>query len=243
VAPTDAGTHLLSRVQPALGDVRDAIDQIVSMRDRPAGRVRLVVSPLAAALVLGPKLGSFARAYPDVLLEVTTQADRVDLVKGGFDAGIQLGEYVERDMIAVRVSPDHRAAIVASPKYFKLNPKPVTPRDLPRHRCINFRRGESGLYRWEFEKGRQSLSVAVTGSVVVDTADLLVRAALDGVGLAFTFEKQVVHYLAKGTLIRVLEDWCPPFPGYFLYYPSRRHQPAALTALIETLRLPSSRRS
>lgn len=237
VAPTEAGEQLMSRLQPALGDVRDALEHIVGLRDRPAGRVRLVVSPMAAALVLAPQIGAFADAFPDVVLDITTEADRVDLVAGGFDAGIQLGEYVERDMVAVRVSPDHRAAIVGSPRYFETRPRPTSPRDLPRHRCINFRRGSLGLYRWEFDKGGQSLSVAVTGSVVVDSADLLVRAALDGAGLAFGFEAHVAPYLASGELIRVLDDWCPPFAGYFLYYPSRRQQPAALSALIARLRL------
>jgi DNA-binding transcriptional LysR family regulator len=237
VAPTDAGEQLMARLRPALGDIREALEQLVGLRDRPAGRVRLLVSPLASALVLAPRIGPFAEAYPDVVLEITTQAEPVDLVAGGFDAGIQLGEYVARDMIAVRVSPDHRAAIVGSPRYFETHTRPASPRDLPNHRCINFRRGSSGLYRWEFEKEGQSLSVAVSGSVVVDSADLLIRAALDGAGLAFGFEAHVAPHLESGALVRVLEDWCPPFPGYFLYYPSRRQQPAALSALIETLRM------
>ena len=237
VAPTEPGEQLIARLQPALGDVRDALDQLVGLRDRPAGRVRLVVSPMAATLVLASRIAEFSRAYPDVVLDITTDADRVDLVAGGFDAGIQLGEYVARDMVAVRVSPDQRAAIVGSPAYFETHPKPASPRDLPHHRCINFRRGRLGLYRWEFDKDGQSLSVAVNGSVIVDSADLLLRAALDGAGLAFGFEAHVAPYLASGALIRVLEDWCSPFPGYFLYYPSRRQQPAALSALIAMLRL------
>jgi DNA-binding transcriptional LysR family regulator len=237
VAPTDAGEQLMARLRPALGDIREALDQLVGLRDRPAGRIRLLVSPLASTLVLAPRIGPFAEAYPDVVLEITTQAEPVDLVAGGFDAGIQLGEYVARDMIAVRVSPDHRAAIVGSPRYFETHTRPVSPRDLPNHRCINFRRGSSGLYRWEFEKDGQSLSVAVSGSVVVDSADLLIRSAVDGAGLAFGFEAHVAPHLENGALVRVLQDWCPPFPGYFLYYPSRRQQPAALSALIETLRM------
>lgn len=237
VAPTDAGEEFMNRLQPAFKDVRDAVDQLAGLRDRPAGRVRLVVSPMAAALVLGPKIGAFAASYPDVVLDVSTAADQMDLVAGGFDAGIQLGEYVERDMVAVRVSPDHRAAIVASPAYFATRPRPASPRDLPQHRCINFRRGDSGLYRWEFERDGQPLSVAVSGSTIVDTADLLVRAAIDGAGLAFGFEAHVAPHLASGALVRVLEEWCPPFAGYFLYYPSRRQQPAAMSALIQSLRL------
>lgn len=237
VAPTEAGDQLLARLQPALGDVREALEVLAGLRDRPAGRVRVAVSPVAAALVLAPKIGEFARNHPEITLEVATVPDRVDLVAGRFDAGIQLGEFVERDMIAVRVSPDQRAAIVGSPAYFATHAMPESPRELTMHRCINFRRGESGLYRWEFERDGHPLSVAVEGSVVVDNLDLLVRAALDGAGLAFAFEQHVVPQLASGALVRVLEDWCPPFPGYFLYYASRRQQPRALAALIDALRI------
>jgi DNA-binding transcriptional LysR family regulator len=140
-------------------------------------------------------------------------------------------------MIAVRVSPDQRAAIVGSKEYFAAHAKPKSPRDLTRHRCLNFRHGSAGLYRWEFDKGTQSLAVAVEGPLIVDDAELLIRAAIEGVGLAFMLEEQAAPHLASGALVRVLEDWCPPFAGYFLYYPSRRQQPAALTALIDTLRL------
>jgi DNA-binding transcriptional LysR family regulator len=189
-------------------------------------------------MVLAPKLVRFARDYPDVAVDLTTtEESRVDLVGSGFDAGIHLGEFIERDMIAVRVSRDQRAAIVGAPSYFALHPQPKSPRDLPAHRCINFRHGSSGVYHWEFDKGRKSLSVVVTGPLTVDDVDLLIRAALDGIGLAFALEDHVAPHLASRALVRVLEDWCPPFAGYFLYYPSRRQQPAALSALIETLRL------
>jgi DNA-binding transcriptional LysR family regulator len=238
VAPTEAGERLIGRLRPALGDVGSVLDEIVGLRDRPAGRVRLVVSPLAATMVLAPKLGAFAQAYPDVVLDVTTTNEmRLDLVAGHFDAGIHLGEFIERDMIAVRVSPDQRAAIVGAPKYFESQPKPKSPRDLTKHRCLNFRHGADETYRWEFDKGKQSLAVAVDGPLVVDDVQLLIRAAIDGVGLTFLMEEQAAPYLATRQLVRVLEDWCEPFAGYFLYYPSRRQQPAALSALIDTLRL------
>lgn len=238
VAPTDAGEQLLARLRPALDDVQGALDQISSLRDRPAGRVRLLVVRFAAMTVLGPKLGQFARDYPDVVLDVTTTGDtRADLVAGRFDAGIHFGEFLEQDMIAVRVSRDHRPAIVGSPGYFASHPRPESPHDLTSHRCINFRHGSDGVYRWELEKGDQSLTVAVDGPLIVDDVDLMIRAAIDGVGLAFASEEHVAPHLASGALVRVLEDWCPPFPGYFLYYPSRRHQPAALSALIQALRL------
>lgn len=238
VAPTDAGEQLIARLSPALSDIRGALDHVTGLRDRPAGRIRVVASPIAGAMVLAPRLAQFAREYPDVVLEVTTTTEsRFDLVARGFDAGLHLGEFIERDMIAVRVSHDQRAAIVGSPGYFEAHGKPASPRDLTRHRCINFRQGTTGVYRWEFDKGTQSLAVGVDGPLIVDRVEFLIKAAIDGVGLAFTMEEHAAPYLASGVLVRVLEDWCPPFAGYFLYYPSRRQQPAALSALIETLRM------
>jgi DNA-binding transcriptional LysR family regulator len=237
VAPTDAGEQLLARLRPALTDVQDALDHLSGLRDKPAGRVRLLVPRLAGTTVLGPKLAKFTRDYPDVVLEVTTDDSRMDIVAGGFDAGIHFGEYIQKDMIAVRVSKDHRAAIVGAPAHFKSHPKPKTPHDLLRHKCINFRHGSAGVYRWEFDKGKKSLSVAVNGPLIVDDVETLVRAAIDGIGLAFVSDERVAAQLASGELIRVLEDWCQPFPGFFLYYPSRRQQPAALSALIDALRL------
>lgn len=237
VAPTDAGEQLLARLRPALSDVQDALDQLSGLRDKPAGRVRLLVPRLAGTTVLGPKLAKFTRDFPDVVLEITTDDSRMDIVAGGFDAGVHFGEYIQKDMIAVRVSQDHRAAIVGAPAYFKSHPKPKTPHDLLRHKCINFRHGSAGVYRWEFDKGKKSLSVAVNGPLIVDDVETLVRAAIDGIGLAFVSDERVSAQLASGELIRVLEDWCQPFPGFFLYYPSRRQQPPALSALIGALRL------
>jgi DNA-binding transcriptional LysR family regulator len=237
VAPTEAGEQLLARVRPAFCDIGEAVDDISWNRDKPAGRVRLLVPRLAATTVLAPKLGQFARDYPDVLLDVTTDDSRMDIVAAGFDAGIHFGEYIEKDMIAVRVSPDHRPAIVGSPEYFESHPRPKSPRDLLSHRCINFRHGSAGLYRWEFENGKKSLSIAVNGSLIVDDLNVVTRAAIDSVGLAFMNEDHAAPYIASGALLRVLEKWCRPFPGFFLYYPSRRQQPAALSALIGALRL------
>jgi DNA-binding transcriptional LysR family regulator len=238
VAPTEAGEQFLARLAPALADVQGALDQVAGLRDKPAGRVRLVASRLAARMVLAPNLGQFARDYPDVLLDITTtEESRVDLVSAGFDAGIHLGEFIERDMLAVRVSKEQRAAIAGAPGYFAAQPKPQSPRDLTSHRCVNFRHGSAGVYHWEFEKGRKSLAVAVGGPLVVDDVEVMLRAAIDGAGLVFALEEHVAPHLASGALVRVLEDWCAPFAGYFLYDPSRRQQPAALSALIETLRL------
>ena len=237
VAPTDAGQDLLAQLRPALSEVHVALDRVAGLRKKPAGRVRLLVPRFAAGTVLAPRLGEFARKYPDVLLDVTTNDSRMDIVGAGFDAGIHFGEYIEKDMIAVRVSPDHRPAIVGSPGYFKSHDKPKSPRDLLRHRCINFRHGDAGLYRWEFEKGKKCLSVGVSGPLIVDDEGLVIQAALGGVGLAFISDERVAAHLESGALVRVLESWCQPFPGFFLYYPSRRQHPAALAALIETLRM------
>jgi DNA-binding transcriptional LysR family regulator len=237
VAPTVPGEHLLRRVQPAFTEIREAVGQVSRSRNKPAGRVRLLAPRLAVKTVLAPTIGRFVRDYPDITLEVTTDDSRMDIVAGGFDAGIHFGEYIEKDMIAVRVSPDQRPAIVGSPSYFESHAKPRSPRDLIRHRCINFRHGSAGVYRWEFEKGRKSLSVAVNGPLIVDDLELVISAAVGGIGLAYMSEEHGAEHLASGALVKVLEDWCQPYPGFFLYYPSRRNQPAALAALINTLRI------
>ena len=234
---TDAGQQLLASLKPALQEVDEALGRIVGQAHRPAGRVRLLMPRFAVSVVLAPRLGKLHKDYPEIELEVVTDNLRRDLVAEGFDAGIHLGEYLEKDMIAVRLTPDHRAAIVGSPEYFRSHPKPKVPGDLLSHACINFRHGPSEIYRWEFEKGRKSLSVAVQGPLIVEDAGLVLAAALQGVGLAFLAEHEVASCLAKGKLLRVLEDWCQPYPGFFLYYPSRRHQTAALSALIQTLRM------
>jgi DNA-binding transcriptional LysR family regulator len=190
---------------------------------------------------VGPKVGRFARDYPAVELEITTDDSRVDLVSAGYDAGIQFGEYIAQDMVAVRVSPDLRPAIVGAPAYFASHPKPTSPRDVLDHQCIRFRhRGES-VYKWEFDKGDESLAIAVNGALLLDELDLVIQAALDGAGLAWVAEDRITEHLATGALVRVLEDWCPPFPGFFLCYPTRKQQPAALTALIAALRIASDR--
>lgn len=237
VAPTEAGEQLLAELRPALRGIRGALDRIGGLRDTPQGRVRLLIPRLAAMIVLGPRLARFARDYPDVVLDVSTDEARIDLVAGGFDAGVQYGEFIQHDMVAVRVSRDQRPAIVGAPSYFVDHPKPETPHDLIRHRCINYRHGSGEVYRWELDKGDQSLVVDVNGPLITNDIGLLMRAAVDGVGLAFMSDEQAAPYLDTGALVRVLEDWCPPFPGFFLYYPSRRQHPAALTALIDTLRL------
>jgi DNA-binding transcriptional LysR family regulator len=237
VSTTDAGEQLLAQLRPALADIQGTLTRLSGMQLKPVGRVRLLCPRHAAKTVLSHKLGQFAREYPDVELDVTTDDSRVDLVAAGYDAGIQFGEFIAQDMVAVRVSPDFRPAVVGSPAYFTSHPAPASPRDLLQHRCIRFRhRGES-VYKWELDKGDQSLAIAVNGSLILDEVELVIQAALDGAGLAWVTEDRVAAHLASGALVKVLEDWCPPFPGFFLYYPSRKQQPAALAAVIETLRM------
>jgi DNA-binding transcriptional LysR family regulator len=238
VSPTEAGEQLLASLRPALADIRGKLTQIAGSQSHPVGRIRLLIPRLAAKTVLAPKLGQFVRHYPDVVLDVTTDdSQHVDLVAAGYDAGVQFGEYIAQDMVAVRISSDIRPAIVAAPAYFESHSRPTSPQELLHHPCITFRHKGEGVYRWELDKGDQSLVVAVSGPLVLDDLDLVIRAAIDGAGLAFMAEDRAAPYLATGELERVLEDWCPPFPGFFLYYPSRRQQPAALLALIDTLRM------
>lgn len=236
MALTAAGEQLLVRLRPALKEVGESLQAVSGATGKATGRVRLLVPRLATS-VIAPKLGEFVRRFPDVVLDITTDDSRRDIVADGFDAGVHFGEYVQKDMIAVRVSPDQVPAIVASPKYLEGRTAPRVPRDLLEHRCINFRHGSAGLYRWEFEKGRKSMSVAVTGPLIVDDLAFVVRAALDGAGFAFVAEQEVAGYLEEGSLVRVLKEWCAPYPGFFLYYPSRRQQTAAMTALISVLRM------
>jgi len=239
VAPTDAGQRLLEQLRPALGGIEAALTEVGRLREKPAGTIRLIAPPLAVAMAVSPKLAKFTRDYPDVVLDITTEDDsRRDLIAARFDAGIHLGEFLQRDMVAVKVSAEQRAAIVAAPSYFDSHPKPKTPRDLTAHRCIRYRMGSGGpVYRWEFEKRGKPVTVSVSGPLIVNDVEVTLRAALDGLGLAFLFEEHAAEHVARRRLVRVLEDWCPPFDGFFLYYPSRRQQPAAFQALVDALRI------
>jgi DNA-binding transcriptional LysR family regulator len=235
VSPTAAGTALLLELAPALERIERSLAEARQQRERPAGRIRLIIPRLAASMVLLPRLAQFARTYPEIVLEITSSNDPVDLVAGQYDAGVQIGEFIQREMIAVRVSKDMRLAVVGSPEYFQSNKIPRTPRDLKDHACIGFR-FSSGIYRWEFEKGRKAMTVNPQGPVTFDDPDLVIAAVLNGVGIGTSMEEPLAATIAEGKLVQVLRDWCPAFPGYFLYYPSRRNQPAALAALIQALR-------
>jgi DNA-binding transcriptional LysR family regulator len=235
VSPTPAGTALLRDLTPALERIQRSLAKVRNLSDRPSGRLRLITTRAAALMVLMPKLEEFTRSYPEIVLDVTTSNDPVDLVAAEYDAGIQIGEFIQKDMVAIRVSADLRLALVGSPDYFaKYNP-PRAPQDLKDHLCVGSRFSD-GLYRWEFEKGRRALTVSPQGPVSFDDSDLVVQAVLHGVGIGMSLEHTLWPLIREGRLVQVLKDWCPTFPGFFLYYPSRRNQPRALAALISALR-------
>jgi DNA-binding transcriptional LysR family regulator len=239
VSLTEAGQRLLARLGPALNEIDGALQDVDQLRRQPAGLIRLIAPPIVLSSVLSPKLEAFTRTYPDVVLDITGEDDpRGDLVGRHYDAGIHLGEFLQRGMTAVRVTHRQRAAVVATPAYFTRHAKPKQPRDVMGHRCVRYRLGPNGpIYRWEFEKRGRSVSVSASGPVIVSDARFMIRAALDGVGLAYILEDYVAEHIASGALVRVLDDWCPPFDGYFLYYPSRRYQSPALQAFVESLRV------
>jgi DNA-binding transcriptional LysR family regulator len=214
-----------------------ALESAVEARDRPAGNLRLTVPRTAAHLALTPRLGAFASAYPDIVLEIVIEDRFTDVVEGGFDAGVRLGESLQRDMIAVRIGPNLRGAVVGAPSYFATMPRPRHPHDLAGHRCLRFRFSSGILYRWEFEKDGEAIEMAVQGPLILDEDHLIANAAVDGAGLAFLFEDYVREALATGRLIRVLEDWCPPFDGFFVYYPSRRQMRPALRAFVDFFKI------
>jgi DNA-binding transcriptional LysR family regulator len=244
VAPTDAGTRLLERLLPAMGAFDAAVADVKAMRGTPSGLLRINCPRTAAIHVLGPLIGPFLKAYPEITLDIVIEEKLVDIVAARFDAGIRLGEKVEQDMVAVKLGGELEMLVVGSPDYLAKHGKPKNPRDLKTHRCINTRWPTDGsLYRWEFERGTEELEAAVTGPLIVNEPELAVQAAVDGIGLAFLFRYQVQAALAAGKLIPVLKEWTPPFPGFYLYYPSRRQMPPALRALVDFIGRPSRSRT
>jgi DNA-binding transcriptional LysR family regulator len=236
VALTEAGERLFSRIRPAFQDIDDALEDLNNFRGTPAGTLRFNAARQSTQLVLLPIVTSFLKAFPDVNVELVVNDALVDMVSAGFDAGVRFGETIAADMIAVPIGPRHRFAVVASPGYFKIQKPPVTPHDLKGLPCIRYRFTSGALYRWEFERGGIEVDIDVEGPLTLNDQDLMVDAALDGTGLAFVFEAQVEELIAKRKLVRVLADWCPAYPGFFLYYPSRRQLPAALRAFIDFTR-------
>ena len=237
VAPTEAGERLLRNVGPRFEEIEAELDALSEFRDKPAGTIRITTGEHAADTILWPALAKLLPKYPDINVELNIELALTDIVAERYDAGVRFGEQVGKDMIAVRIAPDMRMIVVGAPSYFAQRPVPKKPQDLVGHRCINIRlptRG--GLYAWEFEKAGRELKVRVEGQLVFNRLTHIVTAALAGFGLAFVPEDLVAPHVAKGRLKPVLEDWCAPFPGYHLYYPSRRQSSPAFALLVDALR-------
>jgi DNA-binding transcriptional LysR family regulator len=237
VAPTEAGERLLRTVGPRFDEIEAELAALGELREKPAGTVRITAGEHAAEAILWPTLEKLLPDYPDIKVEIVIDYCLTDIVAERYDAGVRLGEQVAKDMIAVRIGPDMRMTVIGAPSYFARRKQPRTPQDLTAHDCINIRLPTyGGLYAWEFEKGGRELRVRVEGQLVFNNIALRLSAALAGFGLAYLPEDQVRTQLAEGRLVRVLADWCPPFPGYHLYYPSRRQPRPAFALLVEALR-------
>lgn len=237
VSPTDAGERLLTTVGPHFDEIEAGLAALTELRDKPAGTIRITAVDHAAQTILWPALATFLSEYPDIRVEISVDNVLRDIVAERFDAGIRMGEQVARDMIAVRIGPEIRMAAVASPAYLVAHGKPRVPQDLTAHSCINLRLPTlGGLYAWEFEKGGRAVNVRVEGQLTSNDGAVLRQAALNGLGIAFLIEDVAQPDIDSGDLVRVLADWTPPFPGYHLYYPSRRQQSPAFALLVEALK-------
>jgi DNA-binding transcriptional LysR family regulator len=237
VAPTYAGERLLARLVPSLAELDAEIASLAELRDTPSGTIRITTSKHAAITVIWPKLRTILGDYPDVHVELSLDAGLADVVSDRFDAGVRLGEALAKDMIAVPIGPELRMAAVGSPAYFECRPAPTVPHELAQHRCINQRTATAGdFYAWEFEKAGRDVRVRVEGQLAFNDEQIIVDAAMDGYGIAFVMEDYARQAIDDGRLVRVLGDWCPPFPGYHLYYPSRRQPSAAFTVVVAALR-------
>jgi len=237
VAPTEAGQRLIRRLAPALQELEGAVLDAKQSAQRIAGVLRLNTSRVAAVTYLAPILGKFLLAYPDVRMDIVTEERLIDIVAERFDAGIRLGEKLHQDMIATRLSGDLVMKVVASPAYLARAGEPKRPQDLVHHRCLGYRRPSDGsLYRWEFERGDEKLEVVVDGPLMVDEPAMLTQVACAGAGIAYQFAHQVDNDIAQGRLVQLLPEWTPAFPGFYLYYPSRRQNSPAFALLVEALR-------
>ncbi|WP_455926456.1 LysR family transcriptional regulator [Pseudomonas putida] len=236
IALTDTGARLLGKVAPAFATLEEAVVQASATPGTVAGRLRLNVTRDAAIHHLAPRIAPFLQGHPGIELDVVVEDRLVDIVGQGFDAGIRLGERLEQDMVAVRVSGPLSMVVVAAPRYLERHGTPQSPHDLHAHQCLAYRRPTDGsVYRWEFENEGSTLEVAVNGPLLVSDPELLTRVAVDGLGIAYVFAHQVQRQIAEGTLVQLLSDWTPPFPGFYLYYPSRRLMTAPLQALVRSL--------
>jgi DNA-binding transcriptional LysR family regulator len=238
VSLTDAGERLRQTVGPHFEGIDDALAALTELRDKPAGTIRITAGEHAAETVLWPVVERLLPEYPDIKVEIVVDNGLTDIVAGRYDAGIRLGEQVDRDMIAVRIGPEMRMAVVGSPSYFKKHPVPQSPQDLTTHHCINIRLPTyGGFYAWEFERDGRELKVRVDGPLAFNISRMALNAARTGVGLAYMIDDHVRGEIADGRLIQVLSDWCPPFAGYHIYYPSRRQLSPAFSVVLNALRL------
>lgn len=237
VASTDAGERLLRTVAPRFEEIETELAALNELREKPAGTVRITAGEHPAISILQPALKRFLPEYPDIQVEIMVDYGLNDIVTEGYDAGVRMGEQVAKDMIAVRVGPDMRMAVVASPEYFEQHPRPQTPQDITMHKCINIRLPTyGGLFPWGLEKEGREVKVRGDGQLIFNNLGMRLHSALDGLGVAYLPEDQVLPYIADGRLVRVLEDWCPYFPGYHLYYPNRRYKSPAFSLLVDALR-------
>ena len=238
VSPTPAGERLLHAIGNRFDEIEAELDALTELRDKPAGSVRITSGDHVLRTILLPKLLPVMHRYPDVRIEFDVSYGLRDIVADRFDAGVRLGESIDKDMIAMPISPKLRMAAVASPAYFERHPVPKVPEDLPRHNCINIRFPSSGgVYVWEFERRGRQVNVRVDGQAIFNTSPHIVLAALDGLGIAFLPEEEFAPHIEEGHLVRVLQDWCPPFAGYHLYYPSRRQHSPAFSLVVDALRM------
>ena len=237
VSPTAAGERLLNAIGNRFDEIDAELDELTKMRDKPAGTVRITCGEHVLRTTLLPKLTPLLLEYPDIKVEFDVNYGFRDIVADRFDAGVRMGDTIDRDMIAVPVGPKLRMEIAASPAYFQTHPIPKVPRDLLSHNCINMRmQTAGGLYTWDFDRRGQSLNVRVDGQLVFNTSPSIVDAAVAGLGIASLPEEEFAPHLQEGRLVRVLEDWCPPFPGYYLYYPSRKQPSHAFSLVLDALR-------
>lgn len=236
VALTEAGERLYARLKPAFRDIDDALEDLNHFRDKPSGNLRITSGRQACELVLLPIASEFLQAYPDIRLEVVESDALLDIVAGGFDAGVRFGNRLEADMVSLPIGPNLRSVVVGSPGFFERHPAPQKPEDLHALPCIRHRFPSGSMYRWEFERGGIEQEIEVNGPLTLGDVSLMIGPALQGLGLAYVFEDMAREHMASGRLVQVLADWCPYYPGLHLYYPSRRHVPAPLKAFIDFAR-------